>query len=475
MPHSEDHESTLITNVQTYYRRLHRFIMRDLWMPEPDALSIAKQCLLYPLQVILITLRGFFFEHHCILRSAALSYTTLLALVPMLAFIFAFLKGLGVQNQLEPWLIEQLAAGSEETIRQIIAFVNNVKVGTLGVISLGSLLFSTLLQLRIVEQSLNTIWSVTKEKPLIRKISDYVSVFMLAPVVVVLAISAGNQPLVAQLHVQRIIGPAVELVLTLLPSILIWLAISFFYFFVPNTQVRFTPALVGGFIGSTLYLFAKAAYIKFQVLLVKYEVIYGALAQIPILMVWLYVSWVIVLLGAEVAHACQSVTTYPFGRFAATSSRTTGSTASAYVREWLAHTLYFSLLESFTAGTAPWSAADFAQQHRLPIWLVREVIAILAQARLIVEVADTPEHYVPGRDPSQLTPGHIIQTLRHAGDDAAMRQFIQQNASPATALMEQVETAMQQVASAHPMPYWLAAKGPAQMLSRADLENEDNL
>ncbi|WP_179131136.1 YihY/virulence factor BrkB family protein [Candidatus Entotheonella palauensis] len=475
MPYLEDDESTRFTSVQIYYQRLRNFILHDLWALELTALSVAKQCLLYPLQVILIALRGFFFEHQCVLRSAALSYTTLLALVPMLAFIFAFLKGLGVQNKLEPWLIQQISPGSEETIQQIIAFVNNVEVGTLGVISLGTLLFSTLLQLRTVEQSLNAIWHVTEEKPLIRKISDYVSVFMLAPVVIVLAISAGSQPLVEQLQDLQLIGPAVGLLITLLPSVLIWLVISFFYFFVPNAQVRFVPALVGGFIGSTLYLFAKAAYINLQVLWWgKYEVIYGALAQLPILMIWLYLSWVIILLGAEIAHACQSVTSYPLGRFAAVPSPSTWSATSIYIREWLANMLYFSLLESFTAGAGPWSAANFAQQHRLPMRLVRELTDILTQAGVIVEVARAPEHYVPGRDPSQLTPGHILQILRHAGDEA-VSPLIQQSPSPATALMERVEAAIQQVSNAHPMPYWLSAKEPAHLLSRAEIEEEDKM
>ena len=474
MPHSEDRDATRSTLMQNLDQRLRRFIMHDLWMMELAAFSAAKQGVLYTLRVILITLRGFFFEHQCILRSAALSYTTLLALVPMLAFIFAFLKGLGVQNQLEPWLVEQLAPGSKETIRQIIAFVNNVKVGTLGVISLCTLLFSTLLQLRIVEQSLNAIWGVTQEKPLIRKISDYVSVFMLAPVVAVLAISAGNQPLVEQLHAQRIIGPAVELALTLLPSFLIWLAISFFYFFVPNIQVRLAPALVGGFVGSTLYLFAKAAYIKFQVLLVRYEVIYGALAQIPILMVWLYLSWVIILLGAEIAHACQHANTYPPGRFVAGAPRAAGRLSSPYVREWVAYTLYFSLLKNFMASAGPWSAVDFAQRRRLPVRLVQDVAATLAEAGLIVEVAQASDHYVPGRDPSQLTPGDLLRVLRHDGD-RALTQLIEHSDSPATPLMECVDAAVRQAANAHPMPYWLSAAEPAHMLGQAEMKEEDHL
>ncbi len=206
---------------------------------------------------------------------------------------------------------------------------------------------------------------------------------------------------------------------------------------------KLRPALIGGFIGSTLWQFAKVAYIKFQVLLVKYEVIYGALAQIPVLMVWLYVSWVIILLGAEIAYAC-NMPYFP-RRFAAGSSRAYAPVASTYMREWLANTLYLSLLQNFRTGTGPWSAVDFAKTHRIPVRLVRDVTQTLVRARLIVEVAGAPEHYVPGCDPSQLTPGHILQVLRHAGDKG-LAQAMQHNDSPATALMEQIEAASQQVA-----------------------------
>jgi hypothetical protein len=113
MPYSEDDKSTFFAEVRRNYQRLYHFIMRDLWILELAAFSVVKQHLFYSLQVVLITLRGFFFEHQCLLRSAALSYTNLLSLVPMLSFIFAFLKGIGVQNQLEQWLIEQISPGSQ--------------------------------------------------------------------------------------------------------------------------------------------------------------------------------------------------------------------------------------------------------------------------------------------------------------------------------------------------------------------------
>jgi membrane protein len=194
------------------------FILRDIWLIEPTTTSPTRALVLGPLQVVLIVLRGFFWEHQCLLRSSALTYTTLLALVPMLAFMFAFLKGLGVQNMLEPWLIAKLSVGSEDTVRLIIDYVNNIKVGTLGVIGLGSLLFSTVLQLRTVEHTLNEIWGVHAGRPLLRQISDYVSVMVIAPVLLLLAITVNaalrNQVVVALLLKQPYIEDALVMMLT---------------------------------------------------------------------------------------------------------------------------------------------------------------------------------------------------------------------------------------------------------------------
>jgi membrane protein len=154
----------LLARLQALYLRARTFVIRDLWLLDPATSSYAKGFMLRPLRVVVIVMRGFF-QDQCLLRASALTYTTLLALVPMLAFMFAFLKGLGVQNLLEPLLIDKLSVGSEETVRLIINFVNNIKLGTLGAIGLGSLLLTTLLQLGTVEQSLNAIWGSAKGGP----------------------------------------------------------------------------------------------------------------------------------------------------------------------------------------------------------------------------------------------------------------------------------------------------------------------
>ncbi len=441
-----------LTRLPALYARIRTFVVRDLWVLDLAMLSPTRRGLLQPLRVALIALRGFFIDHNCWLRAAALTYYTLLALVPMLAFAFAFLKGLGVQNKIEPLLDKLLSVGSGDTVGPIIEFINKVEVGTLGVISLCVMVITTFWQLGNMERALNVIWNVRQGRSLIRKLADYVSLFVLGPVLLTIVLSAGNQPLVNKLLEQDIIGYAVAPLLTLLPAALMWLAFSFLYYYMPNTDVRWLPALIGGLIGSLLWQLAKLIYITFQVGMVRYELIYGAIAQIPVLMAWLQISWLVVLLGAELTFACQHVLTNPTGRFAAAANTVE---TSPYVKEWLASSLYFSLVQAFTAGTGLWSAVAFAQQQRVPLPLLREIVTTLVKAKLLVEAADAPAHYVPGRDPATLTPWHILHALRHSGD-AETASVMERCQTPATPLMAQIEAASKQAAGSRSLSQWLS-------------------
>lgn len=456
------------TRLTTFYTCVRTFVLHDLWILDLATVPAAERWFLQPLRVLLIALRGFFIEHYGWLRAASLTYYTLLALVPLLAFMFAFLKGLGVQNKIEPWLIEQISAGSEDTLRQIIQFINNVKVGTLGIISLGVMIFTTFLQLGTIEQAFNTIWEVEKGRSIVRKLSDYVSVVVLAPVFLTIALSAGNQPLVEKLLEQRLIGYAMAPLFTLLPAALVWLAFSFGYAYMPNTRVHLMPALIGGLIGSLLWQTAKWGYLTFQFGMARQEAIYGAFAQLPVFMVWLQISWMVILFGAELTFACQHVLTYPVGRFTSASGN---PGTSPYVKEWLATTLYFSLVRAFSTGAGPWSAIEFARQQRIPLSLMREVVATLVQANLLVEVADAPEHYVPGRDPAVITPWHLLHALRHHGEETSDALMMQSH-SPATPLMMQVEAACREAADAQNMSQWIATSGALEQRQDRMVKNE---
>jgi membrane protein len=458
--------ATLLTDLLVLYQRAHRFLGRDIWRTDLTATTRLRAVWLYPLRVCLIVARGFWLEHHCLLNASSLTYNTLLSLVPMLAFMLAFLKSLGVQNLLEPFLFDILSTVSEDTVRMLIDYASNIEVRTLGGIGLATLVFTTVLQVGNVERSLNEIWSVRTERPWLRRIADYTSVLVLGPVALLLATSI-NTRLHSSLLVpnwlgMQVIGDAVTLFSTLLSTVLpyvgLWLVFAFFYSFLPNTRVQAIPALIGGVIGGTLWQIAQWIYIVSQVGLANAQAIYGALAQLPVLMLWIYVSWVMTLIGAEVAYACQHVATYFPARLV--------HCASWYVREWLANALYFALVRTFVEGSGTWSAVAFAQQQHIPLRLLEDILAPLREAGLLVEVASMPDHYVPARDPASITPWHILQALQHYGDQT-LAGVITLHDPLTTRLMTQLEEAQQQAAGVCSVPQWLAGKDTASEAERS--------
>jgi membrane protein len=454
-----------LTELLALYRRLCLFVGRDIWRTDLATASRLGVIGIYPLRVILIVVRGFWFEHQGLLRASALTYSTLLSLVPILAFALAFLKGLGVHNLLESFLIDRGVIGSEETVQMLLSYANNIEVRTLGGFGLATLVFTTVLGVGNIERAFNEIWGVRTERPILRKIADYASVLVLGPVALLLATGIN-----ARLHLptyvtmwlgMRVIGEAVTffstVMSTILPYVALWLVFAFFYSFLTNTRVQAVPALIGGVVGGTLWQIAQWGYIAFQVGMANAQAIYGALAQLPVLILWIYVSWVTTLLGAEVAYACQHVTTYFPARLV--------HSASVYVREWLAHALYFSLVRAFVEGSGTWSAVTFAQQYHIPLRLLKEILAPLQEAGLLVETAAAPDHYVPGRDPASITPWHLLRALRHHGDQA-LGGIIALYDPLTTRLMAQLEEVQQQTADTYTIPQWLAGEEKAGDMER---------
>ena len=450
----------LMTDLLTLYQRLRLFVGRDIWRSDLVTTSPLGAIGIYPLRVILIVVRGFWFEHQGLLRASALTYSTLLSLVPMLAIALAFLKGLGVQNLLEPFLINLGVIGSEETVRTLLGYASNVEIRTLGGLGLATLVFTTVLGVGNIERAFNEIWGIASERPMLRKIADYASVLVLGPVALLLATGINTRlhspTFVTSWLGIRVISEAVTLfstmMATMVPYVALWLVFAFFYYFLTNTRVQAMPALIGGIVGGTLWQIAQWGYIAFQVGIANAQAIYGALAQLPVLMLWIYISWAVTLLGAEVVYACQHVTTYFPARLV--------QCASVYVREWLAHALYLSLVRTFIDGSGPWSAETFARHHHIPLRLLNEVLAPLQEAGLLVESAAPPDHYVPGRDPASITPWHLQQALRHHGDQA-LGGIIALYDPLASRLMARLDEAQQQAAGTSTIPQWLAAEEKA--------------
>ncbi|OQY16699.1 MAG: ribonuclease BN [Desulfobacteraceae bacterium 4572_35.1] len=243
-------------------------------------------------------------------KAAALTFSTMLAFVPLLAIMFALLKGFGVHNAIEPLLIKHLSIGSEEVVSRIVEYINNTNVARLGSVGLVMLVFTVLGLISSIEKSFNSSWKVAETRTLFRRFTDYFSVVTLGPLFLFAAISMNtfirNQYVVQWILDKPVFGDLLMYLFEVLPFVAIWLAFIFLYLFVPNTKINIISATLAGICAGSLWLFTQWSYVNFQYGVAKYNAIYGTMAALPIFMVWIYVSWLIVLLGLQLCWAHQN-------------------------------------------------------------------------------------------------------------------------------------------------------------------------
>ncbi|MDY0212466.1 MAG: YihY/virulence factor BrkB family protein [Desulfuromonadaceae bacterium] len=308
-----------------------------------------------------------FQRERCMEKAAALTYSTLLALVPLLAIMFALLKGLGVHNTLEPLLLKYLSSGSDEVVVRVLDYINNTNVGSLGAVGLVTLLLTVLFLLSNVEKAFNRLWHVRENRSWFRRFADYFSVISFGPLFLLAAISMSSslrsQTFVQWILQQPLLGEAVIVVLEVTPFLVIWAAFIFLYLFMPNTRVRFSSAAVGGITAGTLWLITQWGYVSFQIGVGKYNAIYGTMAALPVFMIWLYIGWMIALGGGALSRAWQ-------GRKTLTLEHSEQETRWHPLQVLV---LLSMLYRRFQTGQEPWreaellSASGMASQVCLPV------------------------------------------------------------------------------------------------------------
>jgi len=355
-----------------------------------------------------MVIRGFL-KDSCPLRSSALTYASLLSIVPLLAFSFAMARAFGMDiTPLKSFLVENVTLGNEEIGARLFSFVDNIKAGTLGPIALALLVLTVISVMGNIEASFNHIWGVKKARNLWRKFSDYLSVIMVVPIFIVAGVTIGgvlhsNELFTTVLHFETL----QVFFWNSLNKLLICLGFSLLYIFMPNTRVKVHAALIGGLVAGLVWQAALWGYITFQVGFVKYANIYGALASIPINLVWLYISWNIVLLGAEISFAVQNIRTFH-------GEETALSRSWAY-QELVALNLLVRIGSRFLQGKPPGGVEELAGELDVPIRLVNQVLQEMVEGGLINEVSGNQRLYQPARDLSALTVKTVIEVLRNSG------------------------------------------------------------
>ncbi|HJV67279.1 MAG TPA: YhjD/YihY/BrkB family envelope integrity protein [Geomonas sp.] len=354
---------------------------------------------------------GNFFANNNLLRATALSFTTLLSLVPLLALAFSVLKGLGAQNLLAPLIIKQMAAGSEEAVNRIITYIGNTNMRSVGAIGMAALLYTSISMLASVEEAFNSIWAVIETRSFYRKFSDFVSVLVSAPLLLLAATSIAttlhSERLMGWLLQNAYVGDVFLFLLSLTQYVVVWIALFLLYLLIPNTRVRYDSALIGAVLAGTAWELAQWVYIHFQVGASRYNAIYGTLAALPILMVWIYTSWIIVLFGMEVVAAHQNRNTF---------RRDIRSHAvSQCMREMVALAALRHIAAAFHGGEPGWAADHLAVRLHVPIRVMREILAQLVAAGFVIQAQDLGGIFYPARELNQLSVDEILLTLRGHG------------------------------------------------------------
>lgn len=388
-----------------------KFLLGTLWELELATVGRAQRSLYHGLRVVYMVFRGFLTDR-CLLRASALSYSSLLSLVPLLAVAFSVLTHFGAHKALQERFIPQMTPGpAQEILGHATNFAKNVNVATLGSLGMAALFLTAIVVLGNVEHAFNDVWGVKRGRSPFRKFTDYLSVLIVGPLLAALALtftaSLQSNYVIEALGLTGVINWLLDLV----PYFFLWLLLTLVYAFLPNTKVRFRAALAGGVVAGTLWQIAQWGYVKFQVGLVNYERIYASFASFPVFLAWVYVCWVIILFGAEISFACQNVQTYRLERHA--------SSASFAAKETLALRTTIAISSAFHSGERIPSAEELSTSWSVSVRLLNEVLAQLEARGLLSRMSGDTLRYQPAKVLGKISVNDVLEAICQHGDHLA--------------------------------------------------------
>ena len=350
------------------------------------------------------------------LWTMSLVYTTLLSMVPLLALSFSVLKAFGVHNQIEPLLDSLLAPLGEQGVAissRIVAFIEKMNVGVLGAVGLALLIYTVFSLMQKIEEAFNAIWHVSELRSLGERFSRYLSALLIGPILVFSALgvtaTALNSTVAHTLISIEPIGTLVLLLGRLVPYLLVIGAFTFLYAFVPNTRVRFPAALAGGITAGIAWQSAGWGFALFVASSTRYQAIYSSFAILVLFLIWLYVSWLVLLTGASVSFYVQNPDYLRAGPGE--------PDLSIRMRERLALAVMTLVARHFCRGRAPWTLQTLTESLQVPMRPVGATLDSLCKAGLLTRTDDERAAYLPSRDLASISVADALAAVRLAGDD----------------------------------------------------------
>jgi len=396
------------------YLNIIKFFSVEIWKITSKDVSPIKYIVLSIIKKFILAMK--FFNTKGVMDSAyALTYSTLLSIVPILAVVFAIARGFGFSKYIEDWFREALS-GQPQVAETIIGFVNSYLVHTHSGIILGVglvfMLWTVIMLTRNVEQTFNNIWQVTLKRSILRTFTDYLAMFFMLPIIIVLVsgISIFMANIVTQTREYLLLGPMMHIAIDVMPYFIMSVVFITLYVFMPNTKVKISYAIVPGILAGVAMQLLQYFYIHSQMFISGYNAIYGSFAALPLFMLWVQISWTICLFGAELSYTNQNLEEFAF--LAKTDD------ISHRYRLMMSAIILSKICKRFAEGKKPYTALGLKLDTNIPIRITNDLLINMVKVNLISEYStgcDCELVYQPAEALANITVGALIDRLESYG------------------------------------------------------------
>ena len=410
--------------IQHLIERAHHFFDRQQWDIDLAGLSAVRAIGVKLTRILSLAWQGMV-QNDCLTRASALTYVTVLSLVPLLAFAFSVAKGLGAYeylrtNAIDPAL-EQLApaigtgagaAGTQDlrtAVENVLGFVEQTNFANLGLIGLAFLILAALKLMTNIESAFNVIWGVQQARSAIRKVTDFVALVVVTPILLLVAtgVTAAlqNNAVTTFLSDTLQLGSVVQVLFRLLTVVTVWFGFCFLYMIMPNTRVPFGSAIIGGIVAGTIWQIVQVLHVQLQVGVANYNAIYAGFAALPIFLVWVYMNWVAVLLGGLVAWAHQAEPAYREHKRMRLTSLADRELVALRALAWIA--------ASFTESRGAVPLGTVASRSNVPPGVLQDLLQPLVAHGLLARTDnDATPGFLPARPLDDITIHDVLRALR---------------------------------------------------------------
>ncbi|ASB50551.1 YihY/virulence factor BrkB family protein [Alkalitalea saponilacus] len=392
--------------------QVKKFVQEDIWRIRKEKTSKRQYLTIRLFRIFVLAIKRFMVDN-CQVKASALTYYSLLSVVPVVALVFAIAKGFGFRERLEEELQSKLT-GHEEVMIWVqefaLSYLDNVQGGMIAGIGIVILLWSVMKILGSIEESFNDVWDVKHARTMVRKFSDYISFVLVATVLLMLS-SSFLVFITNSIEIFDVGRIATPIIVWASPYVAIWMVFSLMFILMPNTKVKPTAGFFGGFIAGSLFLLVQFAYITFQIGMSKYNAIYGSFAALPLFLIWMNISWLIVLLGAELSYAFQNEKSFEF--------EADTQKMSFHYRRLVSLLVVKYLVDAFRDEKPAPTMSEISVSLKLPIRLVSELLRKLEEAGVLVEVLSIDDDrdigYAPAFDIDKMSVNCVIDKIESHG------------------------------------------------------------